>query len=251
MHGDDVADATTAYAVRLATVKRRAGAPLAYAVGRAAFRHLTLAVDERVLIPRPETEVLVDLVLEGLAEGDPGVVVDVGTGSGAIALALASEGAGRVAGVIGSDVSSDALAVAAANARAVQGALRVPVSWRQGSYLAPVSGERGLSAVVSNPPYISYGEADALPSAVRSWEPSVALLAGDDGMAAIGAVVREAAGVLRADGLLAIEVDARRAGRAAEIVETDGRYHAVRVRLDLTGRERFVLARRSAHGVER
>lgn len=247
LRGDDLADPAVAYAIRLATAKRRAGAPLAYAVGRAAFRHLTLSVDERVLIPRPETEVLVDLVLDALdGGGQAGIVVDVGTGSGAIALALANEGAGRITGVIGTDVSADALIVAESNRKALETVLHVPVSWRHGSYLAPVRGDgAALAAVVSNPPYISYAEAESLPSAVRSWEPPVALLTGDDGMAAIRALADEAAVVLRAGGLLALEVDARRAGRAAEVVETDGRYRDVRVQLDLTGRERFVLARRS------
>src|SRR5262249_45417160 len=113
--------------------KLRTGAPMAYAVGLAAFRHLTLAVDERVLIPRPETEVLVDLVL---AEQSGGSVVDLGTGSGAIALALATEGA--YDRVIGTDISLDALAVATANARTI----RARVEWRPGSWLGPLEGER-------------------------------------------------------------------------------------------------------------
>jgi release factor glutamine methyltransferase len=217
---------------------RRAGAPLAYAVGRAAFRHLTLDVDARVLIPRPETEVLVDLVLQECATG---IVVDVGTGSGAVALSLATEGAFDQ--VIGTDISTGALAVAAANGRAVG----ATVEWRAGSFLAPVRDIR-MAAVVSNPPYISFDEAWALPASVRDWEPPVALLSGDDGMAAIRAIVREAAGVLRAGGLLAFEADARRIDRAAAIVGADGRYEDVRVRPDLTGRDRFVLARRIHNG---
>jgi len=98
--------------------------------------------------------------------------------------------------------------------------------------------------VVSNPPYIALGEAALLPSSVRDWEPAVALFSGADGMAATARLVREAAEVLAPGGLLALEVDMRRASLAAELVSRERRFHAIRVELDLTGRERFVLARR-------
>jgi release factor glutamine methyltransferase len=223
--------------------RRAAGAPFAYAVGRAAFRHLTLDVDERVLIPRQETEVLVDEVLARLADRPGGVCVDVGTGSGCIALALACEG--RFDRVIATDVSLDALDVARANAAHVGRALCAPVEFRHGALLAPVrASEPPLAArcVVSNPPYIAYGEAGALPSSVRDWEPPLALYAPNEGMAIIAALVRDAAALLEPGGLLALEVDARRAALAAELAATDGRYAEVAVRLDLAGRERFVLA---------
>jgi release factor glutamine methyltransferase len=214
------------------------GAPFAYAVGRACFRHLTLDVDERVLIPRPETEVLVDLVLAADLGG--GTVIDVGTGSGAIALSLASEG--RFDRVIATDVSLDALAVARGNAALHASALHATVDFRHGSLLSPVRGER-VRAVVSNPPYIALSEASTLPSSVRDWEPSVALFSGADGMPAIAALVRDAHDLLESGGLLALEVDARRASLAAELAMADGRYRDVAVRLDLAGRERFILAR--------
>jgi release factor glutamine methyltransferase len=98
--------------------------------------------------------------------------------------------------------------------------------------------------VVSNPPYIAYREAAALPASVRDWEPTVALFSGSDGMGATVRLVREAARSLGARGLLAIEVDMRRASLVAELVATMGAYEDVRVQLDLTGRERFVVARR-------
>ena len=235
--------APDARALALAAADRRArGAPLQYAAGQAAFRHLTLDVDERVLIPRPETEQLVDIVLElSQATASAGVAVDVGTGSGAIALSLASEGS--FARVIGTDVSLDALAVAQANVRRCGGALRAPVELRHGSVLGPVP-ERGLCAVVSNPPYIAFDEAASLPAGVRDWEPSVALFSGAGGLALISALVRAAAPALAAGGLLALEVDARRASLVAELAASHGRYDGVRVLLDLTGRERFVVARR-------
>jgi release factor glutamine methyltransferase len=224
-----------------ATWRRAKGAPMQYAAGQAAFRHLTLDVDERVLIPRPETERLVDLVLDRLRGAPGGILVDVGTGSGAIALALASEG--HADKVIGTDISLDALAVARGNVARCAPVLRSTVEMRPGSLLGAVP-ERPLRAVVSNPPYISWDEREALPSSVRDWEPSVALFSGADGMAVTARLVREAGVALEVGGLLALEVDVRRASVVAELVATDGAYDQVQVVLDLTGRERFVVARR-------
>jgi release factor glutamine methyltransferase len=238
--GNAVAPADWVRAIRAAE-RRAAGAPIQYAAGQASFRHLTLDVDERVLIPRPETEQLVDVVLDAMADERGGIAVDVGTGSGAIALALASEG--RFERVIGTDISSDALAVAGANLTRCAAALRTPVELRAGSLLRPVH-ERPLRAVVSNPPYISNSEAEDLPASVRDWEPSIALFSGADGMSTTTRLVREASTALGAGGLLALEVDARRASIAAELVATQGAFEQVRVLLDLTGRERFVVARR-------
>ncbi|HEX2718917.1 MAG TPA: peptide chain release factor N(5)-glutamine methyltransferase [Gemmatimonadaceae bacterium] len=221
--------------------RRSRGAPLEYATGRASFRHLVLEVDERVLIPRPETELLVEIALEA---GGTGVAVDVCTGSGCVALALAQEGS--FSRVIATDASLDALAVARGNLAWLAPTMRAPVELRHGSLLAPLL-ERGdrASVVVSNPPYIAESEASTLPASVRDWEPAVALFSADGGMSHIRALVREAADVLDVGGLLALEVDARRASLAAELVAADGRYRDVAVRLDLSGRERFVTARRA------
>ncbi len=262
LHGGDIVSEAQATGALTAAARRAAGMPLAYAVGRANFRHLTLRVDERVLIPRPETELLVDLVLERCAPG--GVVVDVGTGSGAIAIALATEG--KFDRVIATDISLDALDVARLNAREAG----AQVEFRCGSLLTAldVGGSKlevgspasrrhptsnfkhqtsnavAVSAVVSNPPYIAFSEISQLPRAVRDWEPAVALLSEREGLAATAQLVRQAAGRLVPGGLLALEVDARRAGVAAELVSADTRYDAVTVKLDLAGRERFVLATR-------
>jgi len=223
--------------------RRVAGAPLAYAVRRANFRHLTLHVDERVLIPRPETEQLVEIALSLVGDRVGGVAVDVGTGSGAVALALASEG--RFDRVIASDVSRDALDVAARNRDALASGVATPVELRHGSLLDPVP-ETGLRCVVSNPPYIAFHEAAALPPSVRDWEPSVALYSAGDGLSLTARLVRQAAERLDAGGVLALEVDARRAALVEELVGRDARFAEVRVTLDLFGRERFVTARRRA-----
>jgi len=235
--GDMVSDAQAA-GVLTAAARRAAGMPLAYAVGRANFRHLTLVVDERVLIPRPETELLVDLVLDRCAPG--GVVVDVGTGSGAIAIALATEG--KFDRVIGTDISTDALDVARENAMRCSASVDF-VSGSLPPFHFPLPTPT-LVAIVSNPPYIAFSELRQLPRGVRDWEPVVALLSDHDGMAATAQLVRQAAQRLEPGGLLALEVDARRAALAAELVSANARYGDVSVHLDLAGRERFVLATR-------
>ena len=226
---------------KIAVERRAQGAPFAYAVGRASFRHLTLEVDDRVLIPRPETEHLVDLVLEDLGHERGGIAIDVGTGSGCIALALATEA--RLSRVYATDISLDALAVARANLSAARRMLRAPVHLMHGSLLGPLLDLR-CRVVVSNPPYIALTEAESLPPGVRNWEPATALYGGGDGMGPTQRLVRQAASVLQPGGLLALEVDARRASLAAELAASEPRLCNVRVELDLAGRERFVLARR-------
>ncbi len=232
---------STAAEIDRAAAHRAAGAPFAYAVGRAPFRHLTLAVDERVLIPRQETELLPEIVFE-MVRGTGGVAVDVGTGSGAIALALATEG--QFDSVIATDVSLDALEVARANALLLRDSLRAPVQFMHGAGLQPLAGSR-VRVIVSNPPYIAFDEMDALPSSVRDWEPAVALCCGDEGLDVTAAIVRDAGNILEPGGLLVLEADARRASEVARRIVADGRYSDVAVRPDLTGRERFVVALRT------
>jgi len=254
VHAEAVVTDADWNAVLACVARRAAGAPMQYAVGKASFRSLTLAVDERVLIPRPETELLVDLVLQRGPRG--GVAVDVGTGSGAIAIALATEG--HFDRVIATDISLDALDVARANALACG----AKVDFQPGDLLAfaesrkpraetcrslaalgmTSSAESRCSAIVSNPPYIAFDEADALPAGVRDWEPALALYSSQGGLAHTRRLVAQAAPMLQDQGLLALEVDARRASLVAEMVAADDRYAQVSVELDLTGRERFVLA---------
>ena len=245
VNGEATIDAAVAAAAKNAAALLCKGCPFAYAVGTVQFRHLTLGVDPRALIPRPETEVLVGEIVERMrarfGNKSWGTAVDIGTGSGAIALALANEGSFER--VIATDASKDALAVAAANVSRCTHRLRSPVELRHGSLIAPV---RGLEAtlVVSNPPYIAFSEMESLPSLVRDWEPPIALFSGHDGMSATAGIVTQAAAVLSSGGLLALEVDERRASLVAELAMRSGAYTDVGVGLDLTGRERFVMASR-------
>jgi release factor glutamine methyltransferase len=225
---------------REAAAKRVAGAPFQYAVRCAAFRKLNLTVDERVLSPRPETELIVDLVLELTDPWPGGTAIDIGTGSGAIALALASEGS--FTRVVATDVSSDAIAVARGNAERLKDADRSKLEFRVGSLFAPLEGERAR-IVVSNPPYIAGFEAAELPDDVRSWEPAVALFGGADGMTVIRRLIRDARQILEPQGWLVMEVDARRASWVVEALSMYDSYADIGVRLDLAGRERFVIAR--------
>jgi release factor glutamine methyltransferase len=222
-----------------AATRRAMGMPFAYAVRRAAFRHLILSVDERVLIPRQETEVLVDLVLQDRSRG---VVADVGTGSGAIALALASEG--QFDRVIATDVASDAVALARENAAQLDSRAAGKIEFRAGDLLAPLAGER-LDVLVSNPPYIAFDEASELPASVRDWEPSHALYSSGHGLDATRRIVQGAPALLCTGGLLALEVDSRRALQVTELIAASGDFRDVRLYQDLVGRDRFVLAARA------
>ena len=227
------------------SVARRAvGAPQPYATGRANFRGHWLGVDERVLIPRPETEGLVELVLawardrgaarRGLAE--PLVAADVGTGSGAIAVSLALEG--PFAAVWALDRSDAALEVARANVAAL--GLERRVRCLRADLLAPLAG-RSLDTVVSNPPYVASGELAGLEPSVARHEPCEALDGGPDGLGPTRRLASEARGTLRPGGLLALEADARRAGATAAVVREAG-FAGVAVRDDLFGRRRYVTA---------
>jgi release factor glutamine methyltransferase len=240
VNGHTVMSADERELARAAAMRRTQGAPFAYAVKSAAFRRLSLFVDERVLIPRPETEFLVEIVLELMEGRSGGTAIDVGTGSGAIALALASEGS--FDRVLGGDISADALDVARANASRLEPSARSRIEFRCGSLLAPFLSERA-AVIVSNPPYIADEEARELPSGVRDWEPAVALFGGADGMRIIRRIIRDARRVLEPGGWLALEVDSRRASWVVEALSMYDCYVDISVRFDLAGRERFVLAR--------
>lgn len=214
--------------------RRAGGEPLAYVTGRTGFRHLDLAVDGRALIPRPETEGLVELVLER-AQG--GAVADIGTGSGCIALSLATEGSFRLVAAV--DRSAAALSLARENAAA----LGVPLVLMRANFtaaLAPAS----LDALVSNPPYLSASEHGALEPGVRDWEPAEALVGGSGGLEATLALLDDGRRVVRPGGWIALEIDCSRAAEAARRASALD-WADVAIHHDLFGRERYLLARRN------
>jgi release factor glutamine methyltransferase len=209
---------------------RRRGArePLAYVLGEWDFRRLTLRTDRRALVPRPETEVVVERCLALLDDAEAPRVVDVGTGTGAIALAIKQELPD--AQVTATDASPDALALAKENAAANS----LHVELVETDLLAGVDGRFDL--VVSNPPYVQAGELAALEPEVRDWEPRGALL--DEGQTE--RLVEQAARML--DGWLVLEIHAERAAHVTGLLEAAG-YDAVSVTRDLAGRERIVEGR--------
>ncbi len=217
-----------------AVERRFAGEPLAHVTGLVGFRRLTLRSDRRALIPRPETEGLVDLVLSCQPSGR---VIDVGTGSGCIALALADEG--RYGSVTAIDRSAAALELARENA-ALTG-LRIGLV--RGDLLDAVS-PGSADIVVSNPPYLTDREYAELDPSVRDWEPGAALASGADGLDASRRLIGLARAAVRPGGWLALEVDAARAGEVAGIAAAAGWVDSV-VHMDLFGRARFVVARRN------
>ncbi len=232
-------------------VKRRARRePLQYIVGSQPFRELDLLVDGRVLIPRPETEVLVEEVLgwaRGRApEGGDLDALDLGTGSGAIALSLAVEGPFRR--VVATDRSVAALDVAALN-RAAAG-LDERVDLREGADFEPLTEDERFDVVVSNPPYVAERERPGLQPEVLEWEPEGALFAGPDGLDVIRRIVAGAPARLRDGGLLALEIGAGQAGAVEGLLGGMEGWDSVTVRADLAGRERVVLAERSAGRID-
>lgn len=224
-----------------AIARRAAGEPLAYAVGTAGFRTLELRVDRRVLIPRPETEGVVEHVLAwGRARGDAagawGRALDVGTGSGCLALSLAVEG--RFHEVVATDASEAALAVARENGDGV--APPVPVSFRSGALFTPVAGER-FEVIVANPPYLTEEEYTRLEPGVRDFEPREALAAGPDGLTHLRALLVEGRAHLAPGGLFVLEVDCARAEATRALACVAG-WTDVRVARDLFGRDRYLVA---------
>jgi release factor glutamine methyltransferase len=216
-----------------AALSRREGhEPVAYILGEWGFRRLTLAVDHRALIPRPETEVVVERALALLAGRDSPDVLDVGTGTGAIALAIADEHSG--ARVTAIDASEDALDLARENARRTG----LPVDLRRQDVKASFP-PGPWDLVVSNPPYVDPDELATLMPDVRDWEPHGALV----GRGVTEAVARGAAATLRPGGAVVLEVGADQAPAAAALLDGLG-FTSVSATQDLAGRDRVVEGRR-------
>jgi release factor glutamine methyltransferase len=257
-------DETTLEALRGMVKRRVAGEPLQYITGEAEFCGLKLLVDKRVLIPRPETELLVEAVAERMkAEGggrkteaaekktgDGGEkardkreetevrIVDVGTGSGCIAIALAKQL--PEAEITAIDVSAQALEVARGNAKLHQ--VEKNIRFLESDLLENLPSSFVTDVVVSNPPYIADGEITKLPKEVRDFEPVTALQAGEDGLKVIRRLVIMAKRILSPSGLMALEIGAGQRAAVEEFFGQQG-YEVVEVVKDLQGHERVIVAR--------
>jgi len=268
-------------AMRLARAVRRrlAGEPLQHIEGTVHFRELVLAADPRALVPRPETEQLVDRIAawagaradrtgpgpaagDGERSGGSRVVraggrgrrrgppplesaLDIGTGSGAIALSLVAEGIARRA--VGIDVSEAALEQARENREAAGlGPEQVELRAVEGAPWDALGEDERFDLVVSNPPYVRDEEVEGLPAQVREHEPREALAGGEDGLRVIREIVAGAAARLRPDGALFLEIGQGQGDAVLELLERAGTWREVEVTADLSGRERFVQARAPA-----
>ena len=232
-----------------AVEQRCRGVPFAYSVGRVGFRHLDLTCDPRALIPRPETEGLVQLVLDwvrGVERASSngrrcrGVAADVGTGSACIALSLATEGAEFFERVVAVERSPAATALARENVAMHRPT--VPVEVREGHLIEPLAGLR-CRVLVSNPPYLTTDEYERLDDVVRRYEPREALVGGNgpDGLEATTALLAGAQRVMEPGGLLALEIDERRADQVQALARGYD-WCSVSIREDLFGQPRYAVA---------
>ena len=238
-----VAEGTQAEFQALIT-RRLSFEPVAYITGQKAFWTFALEVNPDVLIPRPDTEVLVEEALACLREAglDAPRIVDIGTGSGAIAMALAAELPD--ADVTATDLSSAALLVAQRNARIYW--LEGRIDFRAGDLFDPVEGLFDL--IVSNPPYIGQTEYETLPAGVRNFEPEAALLAGQTGLEFYEKLVYQAQSRLKPEGWLLLEIGAAQGKQVLQIMEQAGGYDRIAIRADYAGLPRVLKGRRKIIG---
>jgi release factor glutamine methyltransferase len=253
---DEPATHRGVHSVETLVSRRARGEPLQYVLGSWEFRGIDLMVDPRVLIPRPETEVVAQVAIDELAragartgKADPwsaGIteyaIADLGTGSGALALALVTELPD--AAVWATDASEDALAVARANLSSI-GFAATRVRLVHGDWFDALPTElRGeLRLVVSNPPYVSEAQYAELPTEVAAYEPIRALVSGPTGLESFEVIVRDAPEWLAADGILVCEHAPHQADALRDLARAAG-FTRVDVRVDLTGRDRVLVAKR-------
>ncbi len=234
-HADDVLDTRTLQHAQAHLRRRQAGEPVAYITGRREFWSLSFEVERSTLVPRPETELLVEAALAEVSPGCSCRVADLGTGSGIIAVVIAHER--PLASVVATDASAAALTVAARN---VERHVAGRVSLLQGDWWAPLGGRR-FEVVVSNPPYVAAGDPHLLRGDLRH-EPVSALVGGEDGLRDIERIIAGAPAHLEAGGVLLIEHGAEQASSVGERLRAAG-FEAVRSLADLAGLARVSVAR--------
>ncbi|HIF38813.1 MAG TPA: peptide chain release factor N(5)-glutamine methyltransferase [Gemmatimonadetes bacterium] len=240
---DRLLDSVEKSAFKSLLLRRAAREPLQYILGNTSFRELDLLTDIRVLIPRQETEILVESVLSWGSEKEEGLgrVLDLGTGSGAIGISLALEG--ECSQVVATDVKSDALAVAIINAK--RNGVKDLMEFRLGSLFEPIKSDDKFQVIVSNPPYIPDSEVGLLQPEVVDWEPTEALFGGKSGMEIMKEIIIGAPKNLTSKGLLALECGLGQSKQVASEIEATETFGEVMIHRDLTGRERVVTAERN------
>lgn len=230
-------DEASLASIRRLVAQRRRGRPLAYITGTREFFSEEFLVDERVLVPRPETEIIVEEAL-ALLEGRPGAaILDVGCGSGAIGIVLALKTGARVVSI---DMSADALAVARRNMERL--GVRERVDLLCGDLAGAVKEDRRFDLIVANLPYVPDATWQQLMPDVRDFEPKLALVGGEDGLDLYRRLVPESVRLLRPGGFLLCEVDGREQAQKLEMVCRKASFSLVRLKKDYGGRERVVAA---------
>ena len=240
VHFDEPLEAPELAAYREYIKQRVARQPVAYIIGRREFMGLSFRVTPAVLVPRPDTEILVQAALDRLAAKPAARIADIGTGSGAIVLSLLYYRKELQASAV--DISADALAVAAENAASLGVAERV--MFCEGDLLAPLAGQQ-FAAIVSNPPYIPTADIAGLAPEVRTAEPMGALDGGADGLVFYRRLVADAPALLASDGFLAMEVGIHEAAPVAALAQASGAFARTEVLKDLAGIERVVVCWRA------
>ncbi|MHB9028247.1 MAG: peptide chain release factor N(5)-glutamine methyltransferase [Candidatus Latescibacterota bacterium] len=218
--------------------RRLAHEPLQHLLGETDFREVTLKTDRRALIPRPETELLVEIAVEFLKGRDHPLVADLGTGTGAIALSVAYEAPGTH--VVAVDISDDALLLADRNAREM--GVSEAITLVSGNMLAALEGRERFDAILSNPPYIRTMDIESLQPEVRNHEPKIALDGGPDGMEFLRAIIAGAHRFLKPGGLLLLECGEGQGEMLKRFADETNRYHSVEVIHDLAGKDRVIKA---------
>lgn len=214
--------------------------PVAYITGRKEFWTFSLEVNKDVLIPRPDTEIIVEETINVCSKIDSSEIniLDIGTGSGAISLALAKEIANGK--ITATDISTSALALARKNARILK--MEDKIDFRQGNLFEPVKGL--FDIIVCNPPYIAEEEYEELPKGVKDYEPQIALLAGKNGLEFYEKLIYQAPGYLKKNGWLLLEIGAKQEKAVCKLLEESGFFDGVTMRRDYAGLPRVVRARR-------
>jgi release factor glutamine methyltransferase len=224
--------------------ERISGKPLQYIIGSTEFFGLEFQVNESVLIPRPETETLVETVIQLLTDSPQPKIIDLGTGSGAIAVSLAKNLTGS--SVFATDISADALKVAEKNAG--RNKVAEQIDFLCGDLFEPLK-HRKLEGVVdcvaSNPPYVSQEEFDHLPKEVRDYEPILALKTDEEGMLFHTKIIENSVDFLKINGILILEVGLGQAGRVADLMRDRKEFKDAEIKKDLGGIDRVVLARKA------